>query len=75
MFGLFENEGRCGGAGSEKRRVEKRVLCFSAPDKKGGVNKGCLEIRVHRASGRKRTEREMDRFEETKLARMAGGVR
>jgi hypothetical protein len=75
MFGLFESE-RMGG-----KRMEKRALCFSALDKKddkdGEVeNKGdFVEIRVHRASGRKRIEREMKVFEETALAKNDGGIR
>ncbi|KAF2621261.1 hypothetical protein BU25DRAFT_416282 [Macroventuria anomochaeta] len=74
MFGLFQSEGGHGGVG-EKRRVEKRVLCFSAPDRKGRMKDGCVEIRVHRANGRKRAEREVGVFEETKLAKKEGGIR
>lgn len=66
MFGLF---------GAGERRVEKRVLCFDAPDREGCLKDGCVEIRVHRASGRRRIEREMELFEETSLAKNAGGIR
>ncbi|KAJ4319515.1 hypothetical protein N0V94_003849 [Neodidymelliopsis sp. IMI 364377] len=73
MFGLFESEGLGG------KRVEKRVLCFNALNKgndDGNVEnkEGCVEIRVHRASGRKRIEREMRVFEETALAKNNGGI-
>lgn len=67
MFGLFD-------AGNGKT-VEKRVLCFSAPVKEKQVQDGSLEIRVHRASGRKRVEREAKVYEETELAERDGGVR
>lgn len=75
MFGLFESKERDGGAGSQRGKVEKRVLCFSAPDKNGLVKSGCVEIRVHRASARKRMEREMEVLEETKFAGKPGGIR
>ncbi|KAH6633719.1 hypothetical protein C7974DRAFT_309855 [Boeremia exigua] len=67
MFGLFESEGGSSG----KSRVEKRVLCFGALGSEGG----CVEIRVHRASGRVRVEREMQVFEETRFAKGEGGIR
>ncbi|KAF1924001.1 uncharacterized protein M421DRAFT_404251 [Didymella exigua CBS 183.55] len=66
MFGLFD-------AGNGKT-VEKRVLCFSAPDKEGRVKDGSMEIRVHRASGRRRVEREMDVYGKTGHATNAGGI-
>lgn len=66
MFGLF---------GVGERRIEKRVLCFSPREKDGRVSDGVVEIRIHRASGRKRIEREVESFEETKLANNAGGIR
>jgi hypothetical protein len=66
MFGLF---------GVGERRVEKRVFCFSAPDREGCVKDGCIEIRVHRASRMRRIEREVELFEETGLAKNAGGIR
>lgn len=67
MFGLFD-------AGDAKR-VEKRVLCFSAPDKEGGAKEGCVEIRVLRASGRKRVERETKVYEKMGHAKKDGGIR
>jgi hypothetical protein len=67
MFGLFD-------VGNGKT-VEKRALCFSAPDKEGRVREGSVEIRVHRASGRKRVERETKVYEDTRHARRAGGIR
>ncbi|KAJ8117526.1 hypothetical protein OPT61_g1285 [Boeremia exigua] len=70
MFGLFEGVGGVEG----KRKVEKRVLCFRAPDENGRVEGGCVEIRVHRASGRKRVEREVPAFGETGFARSARGI-
>lgn len=71
MFGLFENEGGADG----RRRVEKRVLCFSAADEHGRVKEGCVEIRVHRSSARKRAEREVPAFEDTMFAKNDGGIR
>lgn len=71
MYGLFEsNEGDCA-----RRRIEKRVLCFSATGKDGDTQDGCVEIKVHRASGRKRIEREFQVFEETAFAKSVQGVR
>ncbi|KAF3031986.1 hypothetical protein E8E11_000743 [Didymella keratinophila] len=66
MFGLFD-------AGNGKT-VEKRVLCFSAPDEAGKVKDGEVEIRVHRASGRKRVERETKVYEKMGHAKGEGGV-
>lgn len=67
MFGLFD-------AGIGKT-VEKKVLCFSAPDKEGQVKEGSVEVRVHRASGRKRVERETKVYGEMEHAKREGGVR
>lgn len=67
MFGLFD-------AGNGKT-VEKRVLCFSALGREGVVKDGSVEIRVHRASGRKRVEREMKVYEQMGHAKRDGGVR
>ena len=67
MFGLYERPEDEHG----KKRAEKRVLCFSPPDKEDREwryvvdmfdEKACIEIKVHRASGRKRIEREMDEY-------------
>lgn len=67
MFGLFD-------AGDDKT-IEKRALCFSAPDRNGRVNDGFVEIRVHRASGRKRVEREVKMYETMSHAKREGGIR
>ena len=88
MFGLFESQAKDGGAppSGGKGRAEKRALCFAGPDRKsrkggkrtighsGGTAGGCIEIKVHRAWGRKRVEREMEVFEETALAKGRSGV-
>ncbi|KAF3040718.1 hypothetical protein E8E12_007015 [Didymella heteroderae] len=66
MFGLFD-------AGNGKT-IEKRVLCFSAPDKEGRVRDGSVEIRVHRANGRKRIERVTKVYGETGHAKREGGI-
>ena len=64
MFGLF--------AAGEGRGLEKRVLCFGA-----GGEEGCVEVRVHRAGGRRRRRvgRAGERFKELRVAGMTGGVR
>lgn len=72
MFGLFERDGR----------MEKRILCFG---KGGGFGEGegkgkreregVLEVRVHRASGRRRVEREMQTVEEMGQRVGEGGIR
>lgn len=71
MYGLFESEG----GGDGRRRIEKRVLCFGVADKEGRAKEGLVEIRVHRASARKRVEREVPVFEETPFAKNDGGIR
>lgn len=81
VFGLFEDDGD--GVGNMRRgRVGKRVFCFSALRKDEGTGtedmfdeSKRIEIRVHRASGRKRVEREMEVFEQTALAKKAEGIR
>lgn len=67
VFALFD-------AGNGKT-LERRVLCFSAPDKDAVAKDGSVEIRVHRASGRKRVERETNVYEETGHAKRGGGTR
>lgn len=67
MFGLFD-------AGNGKS-VEKRALCFRAPDTEGRVKDGAVEIRVHRASGRKRVDRETRLYEKMGHAKSEGGIR
>ena len=70
MFGLYEGEDSQDG----RKRIEKRVLRFSAPDYADGAWKDVpdafdpasnLEIRVHRASGRKRVGWETEKYLET----------
>ncbi|KAF2125900.1 hypothetical protein P153DRAFT_348103 [Dothidotthia symphoricarpi CBS 119687] len=64
MFGLFEGEEST----ESRRKIEKRVLCFSPPNKNGKDvfdEKSCVEIRVHRAHGRKRIERQFGEYNET----------
>jgi hypothetical protein len=79
MFGLFESpEDEYG-----RRRIEKRVLCFTPPDRKDkNSKKGAdmfdetarVEIRVHRANGRKRVERQAEEYENTQHARNEKGI-
>jgi hypothetical protein len=71
MFGLFES----GSGGNARRRIEKRVLCFSGMDKDGKMRDGCVEIKVHRANARKRVDRELQVFGETAFAKADGGIR
>lgn len=66
-----------------KRKVEKRVLSFTSPDKDGSAwndvedpfdeNMG-MEIRVHRAHGRRRVERELEVYKETQHGSAARGM-
>ncbi|KAH7402373.1 hypothetical protein DE146DRAFT_788060 [Phaeosphaeria sp. MPI-PUGE-AT-0046c] len=79
MFGLFERAEE----GEGKRRVEKRVLCFASEGLDGGegdVEEGAfdeemrMEIRVHRAHGRKRVERELEMYGGTEHAAEARGI-
>lgn len=80
MFGLYERAEDEDG----KRRVEKRILCFTPPDKRDRVwkevmdpfdEKMCMEIRVHRAHGRKRVERQMEEYKNTPHAKNARGIK
>ncbi|KAF2729204.1 hypothetical protein EJ04DRAFT_589486 [Polyplosphaeria fusca] len=70
MFALFEREEDENG----KKRVEKRALFFAAPDREDGEWKGVtdpfdpnahVEIRVYRASARKRVDREIEVYAKT----------
>ncbi|EDU39565.1 hypothetical protein PtrSN002B_005249 [Pyrenophora tritici-repentis] len=75
MFGLFETPEDEQG----KKRIEKRVLCFTPPaygrdlvdmfDKTARV-----EIRVHRADGRKRIERQAEQYTDTQHAKSGKGI-
>lgn len=58
MFGLFGGEDN-----GEGRRIEKRVLCFAPLEKSRTFDeKNCVEIRVHRAHGRVRIERNFGEY-------------
>ncbi|KAF1843124.1 uncharacterized protein K460DRAFT_418247 [Cucurbitaria berberidis CBS 394.84] len=79
MFGLYERPEDEEG----KRRVEKRVLRFTPPDRKDKKWKdvtdvfdenACIEIKVHRAHGRKRIERELEEYKKTQHAKKGKGV-
>ncbi|KAL1600664.1 hypothetical protein SLS60_007052 [Paraconiothyrium brasiliense] len=80
IFALHEVEGEGG-----RKRVEKRVLCFAKPDPTEGMSNGveaggwfdeerCLEVRVHRALGRKRVERKVEEYAGTEFGRREKGV-
>ncbi|KAL5416794.1 hypothetical protein PMIN04_008018 [Paraphaeosphaeria minitans] len=75
VFALFEVED-----GEGRKRIEKRVLCFAKGDGDGGGVEGCfdegrcLEVRVHRALGRKRVEREVQEHEATERGNGESGV-
>jgi hypothetical protein len=79
MFGLFESpEDEYG-----RKRIEKRVLCFTPPDRKDKDGNSSadmfdetarVEIRVHRADGRKRIERQAQEYGQTAHARNKKGI-
>jgi hypothetical protein len=79
MFGLFESpEDEYG-----RKRIEKRVLCFTPPDRMDKNWKGSadmfdetarVEIRVHRADGRKRIERQVQEYGQTAHAKNEKGI-
>jgi hypothetical protein len=79
MFGLYEIKDEDG-----NRRVEKRMLCFTTPDGKNGQQwtdvtdafdeKAVMEIRVYRAHGRKRVEREVEEYDETEYGKNQRGI-
>ena len=80
MFGLYERPEYEEG----KRKVEKRVLCFTPPDKNSKAwedvkdpfeDRMRMEIKVHRAHGRTRVEREMEEYGKTQYARGAKGIK
>jgi len=79
MFGLYERPEDEDG----KKRVEKRVLSFTSPDQKSKVwddvkdpfeDNMRMEIKVHRAHGRVRMEREMQEYSKTPHAQDAKGI-
>ncbi|KAL5116439.1 hypothetical protein ACEQ8H_005675 [Pleosporales sp. CAS-2024a] len=71
MFSLYNRPGL-----KEKQRLEKRALRFAALEDVADPldAKMCVEIRVHRAHGRMRIERELERYEQTEHARRAKGI-
>lgn len=78
MFGLYERPEDEDG----KRRVEKRVLSFTSPDKKGEwddvknpyEDNMRMDIKVHRAHGRVRMERKMEEYGKTEHGQDAKGI-
>ncbi|KAF1935643.1 hypothetical protein EJ02DRAFT_415428 [Clathrospora elynae] len=79
MFALFESPADEDG----KKRIERRVLCFVAPDRKDKNWKEAgdvfdetqrIEIRVHRADGRKRVERQAEEYGHTQHAKSGRGI-
>jgi hypothetical protein len=79
MFGLYERPEDAEG----KKKVEKRVLRFTPPGSEGRAwdnlhdpfdEKACMEIKVHRAHGRKRIEREMEVYSKTQHAGAVQGI-
>lgn len=80
MFGLYNRPGDQ----ADKAGVEKRVLCFTLPNDEGrALNKAkdqfdekmCMEIRVHRAHGRKRVEREIELYDNIQRASATKGLK
>jgi hypothetical protein len=78
MFGLYDRPKDEDG----KMKIEKRVLSFTSPEDKKEWNdvedpfdkKMCLEIRVHRANGRKRIEMEVEEYSQTEYASKGKGI-
>lgn len=80
MFALYERAEDEEG----KKGVEKRMFCFDSPPKeeKGMRGKSSLskeknfvEIKVHRAHGRKRVERELQEYKKTHHAKSPKGIK
>jgi hypothetical protein len=75
MFALFEAEDDDG-----RKRVERRVLCFAKSEGGGDGLEGCfdenacLEVKVHRALGRKRVERQVEEYRATEHGRCEKGI-
>ncbi|KAF2686091.1 hypothetical protein K458DRAFT_238457, partial [Lentithecium fluviatile CBS 122367] len=78
MFGLYERECEDG-----KKRIEKRVLCFTPPNKKTKQwtdvtdafdESACMEIRVHRAHASKRVERKVEDYKDTDHGKSRRGI-
>jgi hypothetical protein len=80
MFGLFESPED----ENDKKRIEKRMLCFTPPNRNNQAwrdvadvfdETACVEIRVHRANGRRRVERQAKEYENTLHAKNGKGIR
>lgn len=78
VFALYERQEEDG-----NKRGEKRVLCFTPPDRKTGkwndvasaFDEGAVvEIRVHRANGRERVERQLGAYSDTENSRSRRGI-
>jgi hypothetical protein len=78
MFGLYERE-----CGDGRKRVEKRVLCFTPPDPKTKQwndvsdafdEESYMEIRVYRAHASKRTERQVEEYKDTAHGKSRRGI-
>lgn len=76
MFALFEVDD-----GEGKKGFEKRVLCFAKESEGRGSleecfdEEKCLEVRVYRALGRERVEREVQEYNATAYGRNESGIR
>ena len=71
MFGLFESPENKEG----KKFVEKRSLFFGDVKKSVGNDPTAyMEVRVHRANGRKRITRQLEEFEKTFHALHGRGI-
>ena len=71
MFGLFESPENKEG----KKFVERRSLFFGNVKKSVGNDPTAyMEIRVHRANGRKRITRQLEEFEKTSHALHGRGI-
>jgi hypothetical protein len=79
MFGFYERAEDEDG----KKKVEKRVLSFTAASNEDRAwddvrdpfdEKMCMEIKVHRAHRRKRVERDMAVYDQTRHAKNAKGI-
>ncbi|KAI4915254.1 hypothetical protein J4E85_010378 [Alternaria conjuncta] len=71
MFGLFESPGD----GGDRKKFEKRVLCFTTKDDVNAFDETArVEIRVHRAHGRKRVERQAEEYKQTEHAKTETGI-
>lgn len=80
MFGMYESSD----SDESKKRVEKRVFSFTPPDTKDRKWKDVadifdetarIEIKVHRASARKRVERVLEAYDQTPHAGNVRGIK